>query len=182
MATRRTVKRGGVESPFFDWLEKYWLMLLSIIFFAPTVMKWIKDINLEGQKDDIKNQGELNTAENIVQSPSVIKDKVDKYLRDELKIGFEQREKLKADAVSLAHHLGTRAGSSWWNIDTWTENDDEIEAILKRQVHNFKIIERLYFMAYTESRNLTNDILKYLDKSNLTRVRAFWAQYNKSYL
>lgn len=182
MATRRTAKRGGVQSPFLDWLEKYWVMLLGILFFLPTVMKWIKDINVTGQKDDMENEIELNSSENSVQSPQMITDKVDQYLPVELKIAKDQREKLKADTIALVHNLGTRAGSSWYNVDTWTENDAEVEKILKRQVHNYKVIERLYFMAYTESRNLTNDILKYLDKTNLTRVRAFWAQYNKSYL
>lgn len=185
MAIRRNANRG-VNSPFFDWLEKYWLMLLGVIFFMPTVMKWIKDINVVGVKDDLANSIEVNNAQNSVDSPIIIKDKVDQYLRVELKLGKADRDMLTAEAVALAHHFGYSVEKGDWydflKPRGWTENDDEIEKILKRQTYNFKIIERLYYMAYTQSRNLSSDILKNLDKANLQRVRSHWAKHNKSYL
>jgi hypothetical protein len=62
---------------------------------------------------------------------------------------------------------------SWLNPKGWTENDKLVADDLIKGRNNYKLIQRLYFEVYSNSRNLLNDLLELLDQDELKRISKY---------
>lgn len=161
-----------------EFLNKYWVLVLGIIFVVPFIIKYVKAFAVETVADKIDAVTTVNNAENAVNSPVIQKTKAQVIFAKYKTPVALQNERL-GNATNIFHNLGLAyAGNTWFdfgiNPKSWSENDDEVGKILKRQGNNLDTIAELYYGVITQSRNMKNDILKYCDTDTLTDVRAFW--------
>lgn len=172
LATAYGVKKltqGQQESkPFwrFDNVTMWIYIVIFVIILFPLI-RYIKK-ELQKTKDQALDLQQLhNWTEN--QNPSVQQSKADK---------ITTRKDIQAAAKSLAHDLGTKYSDNnhWYDIfnpQGWTENDKKVADTLIYQRNNYGLLKKLYYICYSNSRNLSDDILKYLDKDQLTRVSKY---------
>lgn len=155
---------------FSNW--KVWLILtvLTLLFFP--LFRFVR-------AQLTKNKEQKADLDKIViwqenQNPTIAQNKADK---------ITTRKDVQQSAKELAHHLGTMYSDnpdmSWLGVDWsflnprgWTENDKKVADILLYQWRNYSYLKRLYHDVYTNSRNLTNDLIKLLDDKELKRVQS----------
>lgn len=169
-----------------QYISKFWYVFVLIILAIPFIHRYYQNQKIKNKKNYLDNVVTNNNNQNSSQSPNIIKTKTDSILKGYKFPTSASRLKLISDAKALAHHLGTMYMVTWYdfiiNRSSWTENDNEIEKLLKQQTHNYPILEKLYFSVHTQSRNLSNDLNKFLDDDNKKRVKNHWLTYGKSYL
>lgn len=184
MVKNRTFNSNKSKSSIFTrlliFLKAYWLPLVIIVFGLPLIIRFVKDQIARSKAQNIKNDSFVNAAQNVVSNPNIQQQKIDKILSKFKFVSKTNRSSILADAKILPKHLGVywmRTGS-WYEIplsfSALTENDAEIGKILRRQSYNYPILEQLYYGVFTESRNLTDDLQRWLDKDELEKTRAFW--------
>lgn len=84
---------------------------------------------------------------------------------------------LRKDVQTAGYDLSRYIGYiyPWYDPRRYTEEDDLIRKVLKYQVRNFKLLEKIYFF-YTK-RNLRSDVLQKLDIPMLQDVRNHYKKY-----
>lgn len=155
----------------FNW--KKWLFILIAIIVIPILIRYIykQYQKWKALQEDVKQTNDYNANQN----PTTVQNKRDK---------ITVRKDVQQDAIMLAHHLGTKYSDvpfDFWDTDTWgwanpkgwTENDKEAADILIRERLNYSYLQKLYYETETNKRNLTNDIISLLDKSELQRVQKY---------
>lgn len=165
---QRVNKRA--KQPFNEWLsQNYAKIILAVIGFLLLfpLYNYIKRqiAKTEAVSDEIAK--ETKYIEN--QNPINQRVKAAK---------ITNRTDIIEAARGLAHHLGTMYSDSnkWYSVFDprgWTENDKAAADLVIKQRLNYKLLEKLYFDVFTNSRNLTQDLLKYLDPDQLKRVQKF---------
>lgn len=149
----------------FDW-KKWLAILLGVLLIFPAIRYVIKQV----QKVKETEEGIAKTKSfNENQNPIVVQTKADK---------ITTRKDIQAAANDLSHHLGTKYSdkNSWWdwlNPKGWSENDALVAQILITQRLNFKLLERLYYGVYSNSRSLRDDVLNLLDAKELKKVQKY---------
>ena len=162
MRNNNNNKKSGQSSAFFEFFNiKVVLGLLAFIFGITFYFQW--------RKKQKENQEANNPANQNAEADAVKPKTTSQALWDSI----------KNDTQLIAHHLGVNY--SWFNPQSWTENDKEVERLLCRQVNNLKHVETLYYQTYAKGRNLKADVIKLLDASNLENVRNFYKKYNKTF-
>jgi hypothetical protein len=169
-------KKTDVTSQFMEFLKKYWYIILGFIFIYPIAKRYIdkqNELNLEAERQ--------NTLDEKTQETKIIKET--RYINNlDPKKQLTARQKITgskelwAISTKLANDFGVNSSddNNWYdfmNPRGMTENDAEICTTLIKYRNYFDKLERLYFEVDTNSRNLRKDILKYLDASELKRLR-----------
>ena len=164
--------RSSVDG-FIDWIKTNWVVVLGVLVIVPLAYRYLKDqIQLSKvQNEEIK--GENQVIEYV--NPETRKQTANK---------ITTRVDVQNAAADLAHHLGTKYSDTgnWYDIFNprgWTENDKEVIAILKYQVRNIHLVERLYFEVYSKRRNLKDDVNKLLDSTELAQLKEYYKKYGK---
>lgn len=144
-----------------------WIAVIFIILLMFPLYRYIRKQHQKNVEQKEATEKEVNYAEN--QNPQIQQTKADK---------ITTRKDIQTAAQELSHHLGTKYSDtdSWWSIFNprgWTENDKQVADILIKQRLNYNLLKQLYYTCYSNSRDLTADVLKLLDKSELARVRKF---------
>ncbi|MGL2964650.1 hypothetical protein ACSVH2_12580 [Flavobacterium sp. RSB2_4_14] len=160
----RTALKGGAK-----WYHKpiNWILILICIIVPFPLYRFIKKQMAKNSEQDVQLEKDKSFIEN--QNPIVQTQKAKK---------ITTRTDIQAAAKDLAHHLGTKYSDTnhWYSfLDPrgWTENDKKVADILIKQRLNFKLLERLYYSCYTNSRSLSDDVLKLLDEDELKRVQKY---------
>lgn len=162
MRNRNTNKKSGSKSAFFEFFNiKVIIGILAFIFGITFYFQW--------RKKQKENEQANNPANQNAEADSVKPKSTSQELWD----------KIKNDTALIAHHLGVNY--SWYNPQSWSENDAEVAKILIRQVYNFKHLETLYYKTYAKGRNLKADVLKLLDNAELQKVRKFYQSKGKTF-
>lgn len=161
-----------------EFIKKYWYILAGLLIALPLLYKYymaqIARIGVKATELEVKE----SANENALSSPKIQTQKADKILTTKVKsIDPKVKERLKNNAEKIAYNLGTSAGIGW-SVYGWSENDEEVGRIIKTEANNLKLIADLYFSVYTESRNLKNDLNKYLDNDVKDNYRAFCKSKN----
>lgn len=106
---------------------------------------------------------------------------------------FDNQDPIKqqssADAITTSKSVQSRAkqlsallgtlysdAGNWWdflNPRGWTEDDKQIADIVIFERNNYALIAKLYNKCYSNSRNLSNDLIKLLDANELLRVQKY---------
>lgn len=146
---------------------KKWILPIIGLLVAFPLYRYVKKQLAKNEEQDAKLAKNEKYASN--QNPITQQSKADKITK---------RKDIQADANALAHHLGTKYSdkNSWTSIfdwQGWTENDAEAAKIVIRQRLNFKLMERLYYDCYSNSRNLRNDILALIDGDELKKIQKY---------
>ncbi|MEA9414262.1 hypothetical protein, partial [Flavobacterium sp. PL02] len=69
-----------------------------------------------------------------------------------------------------------------YNISAWSEDEKGAISILKKHTGTFPILEELYYKTATKSKNLRNDILKYLSSSQYNDLAKFYKSKGYNWL
>lgn len=165
MVNSKILKKPLNNNPL-HWLK--WVaffVILTIIFFP--LLRFIKEQLAKNEEKTASIEKKQKFQSNL--------NPITQKLRAE---AITKNIELHNIAKNLAHNLGTLYSdrSSWWswlNPKGWTENDKLVADNLQKGRLNYPIIQRLYFECYSNSRNLSNDILEYLDANELKRVQKF---------
>jgi hypothetical protein len=162
----------------FDFIKRNWLIIAGMLLVIPYLKRYLEDQNTK----NIINQGD-NFVKEAEAKAEILKDI--KLVENGNPLSQNQKRKaitassaLWAASASLSHDLGVKYkdAGNWWNfLDPrgWTENDKSARKTLVYQRNNFAILEKLYYEVDTNSRNLRSDILKFLDKDELTYLRRY---------
>lgn len=172
VANYRNKNRSQLDG-FFDWIKTNWIFVLGALLIVPLVYRYLKD------------QVQLNKLQNEdIKGENQVIDNVNPVIRETNANAITTRVDVQNAASELAHHLGTKYSDTgnWYDIFNprgWTENDVEVLKILKYQVNNFHLVEKLYFQVYTKRKNLKDDVNKLLDSKELADLKAYFKKHGK---
>jgi hypothetical protein len=173
VASFRNANSHSSKDGFFDYVKKHWIYIIAMILIVPYLYRYLVG---QVQKSKVQNNeiiGENQVIENL--NPETRQNRADKIT---LNKGVQNA------AADLAHHLGTKYSDTgnWYdflNPRGWTENDDKVLEILKYQVRNYHLLEKLYFEVYSKRRNLKDDVNKLLDVKQLVQLKEYYKKYIK---
>jgi hypothetical protein len=146
-------------------------LVIALIIVGPWLYRYIKaQIQANNEQDA---EIDKDKAYESNKDPVVQQSKADKITKS---------KELQAAAKKIAHDLGTKysdQNSSWlspstWSIFNpkgWTENDEEARNVLLKYRNYYPTLKRLYHDCYSNSRNLSDDLVDLLDKEDLALVR-----------
>jgi hypothetical protein len=156
-----------MKNAYAKWYQKplNWILILVAIIVSFPLYRFIKKQMAKNSEQDTALEKDKSFIEN--QNPIIQTAKADKITKN---------KGVQAAAKDLAHHLGTKYSDAnhWYSfLDPrgWTEDDKKVADILIYQRNNYKLLERLYYTCYTNSRSLSDDVLKLLDEDQLKRVQ-----------
>jgi hypothetical protein len=154
---------------FFDFMRKYGLVLLAMLFVLPWLIKYALKM-LQSVKE---------TAQNAHDDQVLVENQHYASQQQHADSIIANKE-IQAVAQKLAHDLGTKYSDNgnWYDIFNpygWTENDKAVaDALIRwRLPGNLGLVQRLYAEVYTNQRNLHDDVLNYLDAGELARIRQY---------
>lgn len=161
-----TDNKKSIIEKVMDFLLKYGILIGVIIVVFPWLKKYTMNMTASNEETEKELEKDREFQEN--KAPEVKLSKLEQ---------ITSRTDIHAAAESLAHDLGTKYSDSgswtdWFDYSGWTENDEAAANTLIYQNKNYKLVERCYYVV-TRSRNLTADVLKYLDGDELARVRKY---------
>ncbi|MBF2709248.1 hypothetical protein [Flavobacterium soyangense] len=167
MQPRKISARNSDSSGFLAVLERYWYVILGLIFVTPVILRYLKDSQVANEVNDTQEQIKLNVSKNL----DPIQQQVE--LNKITTSPFYQNM-----ARNVAANLGilyqVRGGFlSWLNPRTWTENDQLVYNDL-RQLKNsgqVKTVSNCYF--FLTGKNLMEDITRLLDNDLLIKLPLF---------
>lgn len=188
MRTARNNKASFIDSKIIPFLKKYGIFLVVLFLVFPYVYKYIKkgieivrDTNLEAKKTQ-------NSNENAKADPIIIKTKVADVKKKYPTIPAKTMDTIVASAFKIAEAFGTNVDDNHvllggsidlYNISAMTEDEATAIKYLKKHTGTFTILEEVYYKTATKSKNLRNDIMKYLSKSEYNDLAKFYK--NKGY-
>ena len=173
MVARNYQKSRSQLDGFLNWLKSNWIVVLGAFFIVPFLYRYLIDQKQQTDEKKEEIKGEVQVLENV--NPETRKSNADK---------ITTRTDVQNAASDLAHHLGTKYNDAgnWYdflNPRGWTENDKQVLKILKYQVYNFHLLNRLYYEVYSKRRNLKDDVNKLLDTPQLVELKEYYKQHNR---
>jgi hypothetical protein len=171
MTTRLIRKASTHKSTGFDFgkikvfLKSNWFILAIVCLGLPYLYRYYKaqfQLNTEQDLSLEKSQNWLANLNPTIQQTKAIK--------------ITNNIEVQVAAKKLAHDLGTKYSDtnsmwSWINPKGWTENDTQVLNTLLKYRNFYPQLQRLYHDCYTNSRNLSDDVLNLLDEAELKRLR-----------
>lgn len=178
-------KPSFLDTKVIPFFKKYGIFLAVLFLVFPYLYKYlkktieiVKDTNLEAKK-------EQNSNENAKADPTIIKKKVADLTKSYPTIPKKTMDTIVASAFKIAEAFGTNVDDNHvllggsidlYNISAWTEDEKTAISFLKKHTGTFPILEEVYYKTATKSKNLRNDIIKYLSNSQYKEL----ANYYKS--
>jgi hypothetical protein len=152
---------------FLALIERYWLVLVGLIFATPVILRYLKDSQVNNETNDTQENIKLAVSQNL--DPIKQQSELNKITNNP----FYQNM-----ARNLAHNLGTvyQARLGFWSFldpRSWTENDQLIYDDLKllKNSGQVKTVVSCYF--FLTGKNLREDVLKLLDSELLKKLPLF---------
>lgn len=183
MRNARNNKSSFLDNKIIPFLKKYGIFLVVLFLVFPYVYKYIKkgieivrDTNLEAKKTQ-------NSNENAKADPIIIKTKVADVKKKYPTIPAKTMDTIVASAFKIAEAFGTNVDDNHvllggaidlYNISAMTEDEATAIKYLKKHTGTFTILEEVYYKTATKSKNLRNDIMKYLSKSDYNDLAKFY--------
>lgn len=174
--------------PFF---KKYGIFLIVLFLVFPYAYKYlkrgietVKDANLEAEKT-------RNSNENAKADPTIVKQKVVDIKKKYPTIAAKTMDTIVASAFKIAESFGTNVDDNHvllggtidlYNINAWSEDEETAIKYLKKHLGTFPILEDVYYKTATKSKNLRNDIIKYLSKSQYKELSNFYQSKGYNWL
>ncbi|MDN3673439.1 hypothetical protein QWY99_10280 [Flavobacterium branchiarum] len=184
-------KPSFLDTKIIPFLKKYGIFLIVLFLVFPYAYKYlkraiesIKDTNLEAKKTE-------NTNENAKADPIITKGKLEAIKKRYPTLNKKTMDGLSASAFKIAKAFGTNVDDNHvlfggsidlYNISAWGEDEKSAMSILKKHTGTFPILEELYYKTATKSKNLRNDILKYLSRSQYEEMSKFYKSKGYNWL
>jgi hypothetical protein len=144
-----------------------WILLAILTLGAFPLFRYIRSQLEKNKEQKDKLDKDANWTENL--NPLTVQQKADK---------ITTRKDVQNAAKELAHNLGTKYSdeNNWYDIFNpkgWTENDKAIADILIFQRANYAYLKKLYTQCYTNSLDLSADLVRLLDDDEKKRVSKY---------
>lgn len=191
MRNTRNRKPSFLDSKLIPFFKKYGIFLVILFLAFPFVYKYIKksidmvkDTNLESKKAQ-------NSSENGKADPTIIKAKVVDIKKKYPTIPSKTMDMIVASAFKIAEAFGTNVDDNHvlfggtidlYNFKAMTEDEATAIKYLKKHTGTFTILEDVYYKTATKSKNLRNDIIKYLSKSEYNELAKFYKSKGYNWL
>jgi len=187
----RKILNGLKTNKSVQFLQQNWFFLILIAFALPYVVRYFKSQELLDQKQELNVAEKKNTAENAKANPNIINAKAKTINKKYPNLKPKDSERLKAVAAAVANALGTNVEDNHilfdgsvelFNVKAWSEDEASAVKALKTTTGTFPIVEDYYYSLFTRSRNLKNDLHKYLSKSDISELRATYKKAGYSWI
>ena len=191
MRNTRNNKPSFLNTAIIPFFKKYGIFLIVLFLVFPYAYKYLKrtiasvrDTNLEAEKIENANQ-------NAKADPVLTKQKVQDIKKKYPTINQKTIDAITASAFKIAKAFGTNVDDNHvlfggtidlYNITAWTEDEKTAMSVLKKHIGTFPILEEIYYKTATKSKNLRNDILKYLSKSQYDEMARFYKSKGYNWL
>jgi hypothetical protein len=160
MYQKKVTQNQGENSPFFEFLIKYWFILVALIFAVPYVFRFIREQGIKNLEQDEKLQVEQNQVLNAnPNNETTARQNITKLTG----VSSSRGKELAQISHNLAHYLGFIY--PMWDPRSWTE-DDELIYLEFRKMKQTEIqtVKNLYYSVDAPGRNLQDDCRKVLDE------------------
>jgi hypothetical protein len=185
----RNTKNSLTSSKVVLFLKDNGVYLLAVVFLVPYIVRYFKNQDNKDQVQALDIATKANTAENAKVDPSIIKAKETKLKKKYPNLSAKDSTRLKNVAQAIAYALGTNPednhfvlSTDLYNVSAWSEDEKEVVKQLKTVTGTFPIVEDYYYHLFTRSRNLKNDLYKYLSPSDLIILRTAYKKVGKTWL
>lgn len=191
MRNSRTKKPSFLDTQVIPFFKKYGIFLLILFLVFPYLWKYLKNgievIRNANQQAEI----EKNSNENAKADPVLTKKKVEEIKQKYPTISTKTMDTITASAFAIAEAFGTNVDDNHvlfggtidlYNVKAWTEDEEKAISYLKKHIGTFPILEEVYFKTATKSKNLRNDITKYLSKSQYETLAKFYKSKGYNWL
>jgi hypothetical protein len=153
---------------FWRWDNwQCYLVVIAIPVIAFPLYRFIQRQSLKNEENNADIEKETQLLENS-----------DPVKQQESANKITPNKSIQAYAREVGVKLGTfySDAGNWWdflNPRGWTEDDSRVADIIIYQRNNYALMQKLYNKCYSNSRNLSNDLLTLLDKNELKRVQKY---------
>lgn len=184
-------KPSFLDTKIIPFLKKYGIFLIVLFLVFPYLYKYIKqainivkDTNLEAKQTENANQ-------NAKADPVLTKEKVNQIKKAYPNVSPKRIDEIEAAAKKIAYALGTNVDDNHvlfggkidlYNIRAMTEDEQGAIKELKKFTGTFPILEEMYYKTATKSKNLKNDLIKYLSPTDLQKLSKFYKSVGYSWL
>lgn len=191
MLNRQTINKLK-NNKLVLFLQNNWFYLLFVAMVLPYLVRYFKAQEEKDDKQALDLAQKANTTQNAKASPAVINAKaraINKKKYPNLKANDSER--LKSIAQKIAFALGTNPDDNHivlyntiegFNVRAWVEDEETVVKLLKTTTGTFPVVEDYYYSLFTRSRNLKNDIYKYLSKENISEIRIAYKKAKVNWL
>ncbi|WDF65654.1 hypothetical protein [Flavobacterium sp. KACC 22763] len=167
----RTPKTSESQAPkvwLLDFLERYWIIVLAIIFGYPFIKRYIDDQKANYALNDADNEKAMTRV--IAENPVTLQEALLK-----ITTRTEVHDIARSIAVAFGTHIQTGDSSFWDKLNPkgWTENDSEAYQQLARikQPATVELVSRCYYL-FTR-RDLRKDVRELLDSEYKKKLTLF---------
>lgn len=184
-------KPSFLDTKVIPFFKKYGIFLIVLFLVFPYVYKYvksavnsIKNTNLEAEKTE-------NANENAKANPIITKAKVEDIKKKYPTMSAKTMDAITASAFKIAKAFGTNVDDNHvllggaidlYNVSAWSEDEKTAITYLKKHTGTFPILEEVYYKTATKSKNLRNDIIKYLSNSQYKELANFYKSKGYNWL
>lgn len=183
MRNTRNNKPSFLDTKIIPFLKKYGIFLVVLFLVFPYAYKYLKRAIESVKNTNLEAIKEQNSNENAKASPEIVKKKVSDIKKSYPSISQKTMDSIVASAFKIAESFGTNVDDNHvllggtidlYNISAWGEDEKTAISYLKKHTGTFPILEDVYYKTATKSKNLRNDIIKYLSKSQYSELAKFY--------
>lgn len=180
-----TKKRSFLDTALIPFFKKYGIFLIALFLVFPFAYKYIKNLIESVRNTNLEAEKVKNANENSKADPVITKSKFEAIKKKYPTLPKKTMDDILASSFKIAEAFGTNVDDNHvllngmidlYNISAMTEDEKTAMSYLKKHTGTFPILEEMYFKTATKSKNLRNDIIKYLSDSQYKEM----AKYYKS--
>ena len=191
MRNTRNNKPSFLDTQIIPFLKKYGIFLVVLFLAFPYAYKYLKRAIESVKNTNLEAIKEQNANENAKASPEIVKKKVSDIKKSYPSISQKTMDTIVASAFKIAEAFGTNVDDNHvllggtvdlYNISAWSEDEKTAITFLKKHTGTFPILEDVYYKTATKSKNLRNDIIKYLSRSQYAELAKFYKSKGYNWL
>lgn len=180
-----------LDSKLIPFFKKYGIFLIALFLVFPYLYKYIKMTINSVKNTNLVAEQTANANENGKADPIITKTKVEAIKQKYPTIPKKTMDDIVASAFKIAKAFGTNVDDNHvllggtidlYNVSAWFEDEQTAIKYLKKHTGTFPILEEVYYKTATKSKNLRNDILKYLSNSQYDQLANFYKSKGYNWL
>lgn len=191
MRNTRNKKPSFLDTQIIPFFKKYGIFLIILFLVFPYAYKYFKNLVEMVRNTNLEAEKTKNSNENAKADPIITKTKVEEIRQKYPTINTKTMDTITASAFKIAKAFGTNVDDNHvllggsidlYNIAAWSEDEKTAMETLKKHTGTFPILEEVYYKSATKSKNLRNDILNYLSKSQYSEMAKFYKSKGYNWL
>jgi hypothetical protein len=184
-------KPSFLDAKIIPFFKKYGIFLIILFLVFPYVYKYVRSSIETIRNTNLEAQKTKNANENAKADPTITKNKIQAIRKKYSSLSSKSMDSIVSSAFKIAKAFGTNVDDNHvlfggaidlYNIKAMTEDEETAMAYLKKHTGTFPILEDVYYKTATKSKNLRNDILQYLSKSQYDEMARFYKSKGYNWL